>query len=104
MRPSIVGHLLGMRVTVIGATGNVGMAVMRRLAAEPEIDELVGVARRRPDVTLPKTTWETADISAKTDLVGLLKGSDAVVHLAWLIQPSRHESITRATNVEGSRR
>ena len=93
-----------MRVTVVGATGNVGMAVMRRLAAEPAIDELVGVARRRPDVALPKTTWETADISTRTDLVPLLRGSDAVVHLAWLIQPSRHEDVTRATNVEGSRR
>jgi nucleoside-diphosphate-sugar epimerase len=26
------------------------------------------------------------------------------VHLAWLIQPSRHESVTYAVNVEGSRR
>jgi UDP-glucose 4-epimerase len=92
-----------MRVTVIGATGNVGMAVMRRLAAEPDVTELIGVARRRPEVALPKTRWEIADIS-RADLVPLLRGSDAVIHLAWLIQPSRHESITRATNVDGSRR
>lgn len=93
-----------MRVTVIGATGNVGTALMRRLSAEPAVTELVGVARRRPELSLPKTRWETADISAKADLAPLLRGSDAVVHLAWLIQPSRHESVTRATNVDGSRR
>jgi nucleoside-diphosphate-sugar epimerase len=36
--------------------------------------------------------------------VPLLRGADAVVHLAWLIQPSRDERVTRATNVDGSRR
>lgn len=92
-----------MRVTVIGATGNVGMALMRRLAAEPAVDELVGVARRLADVQLPKTRWEAADVS-RDDLAPLVRGSDAVIHLAWLIQPSRHESVTRATNVDGSRR
>jgi UDP-glucose 4-epimerase len=92
-----------MRVTVIGATGNVGTAVMRRLAAEPAVSELVGVARRRPSLALPKTRWEAADIT-RSDLAPLLRGSDAVIHLAWLIQPSRHEGVTRATNVEGSRR
>jgi nucleoside-diphosphate-sugar epimerase len=31
-------------------------------------------------------------------------GADAVVHLAWLIQPSRDRATTYAVNVEGSRR
>jgi nucleoside-diphosphate-sugar epimerase len=34
----------------------------------------------------------------------LFSGADAVVHLAWLIQPSRDESVTRAVNVDGSAR
>jgi nucleoside-diphosphate-sugar epimerase len=92
-----------MRVTVTGATGNVGTAVMRRLAAEPAVTELVGVARRAPELGLPKTRWVAADVT-QADLVPLLRGSDAVIHLAWLIQPSRHEDVLRATNVEGSRR
>ncbi|MFL5846730.1 MAG: NAD-dependent epimerase/dehydratase family protein [Solirubrobacteraceae bacterium] len=104
MMSPIIGHPLGMRVTVIGATGNVGTALMRRLSAEPAVTELVGVSRRAPELSLPKTRWEQADISRGGDLVSLLRGSDAVVHLAWLIQPSRHEDVTRATNVEGSRR
>ena len=33
-----------------------------------------------------------------------MRGADAVVHLAWLIQPSRDESLTHAVNVDGSRR
>jgi UDP-glucose 4-epimerase len=91
------------RVVVIGASGNVGTAVLRALAAEERVREVVGVARRRPGTPAPKTTWATADI-ARDDLAGVLEGADCVVHLAWLIQPSRDESITHAVNVEGSAR
>ena len=38
-----------MRVVVIGATGNVGTAVLRALRDEEAVDEIVGVARRRRD-------------------------------------------------------
>jgi nucleoside-diphosphate-sugar epimerase len=92
-----------MRVVVIGATGNVGSALVRALAAEERVDEILGIARRRPDWPVAKTTWATADIS-RDDLTGLVQGADAVVHLAWLIQPSRDEAVLRATNVDGSRR
>src|ERR687886_1614175 len=98
------GRPLGMRVVVIGATGNVGTAVLRALEGETAVDEIVGVARRRPDTPPPaKTTWATADIS-RDELEPLLDGADCVVHLAWLIQPSRDKSITHATNVTGSAR
>ena len=92
-----------MRVTITGATGNVGTAVLRALGSDPAIDEIVGVARRRPQLELPKVRWVQADVS-RSDLGPAMEGADAVIHLAWLIQPSRDESVTRATNVDGSRR
>ncbi|HSD82171.1 MAG TPA: NAD-dependent epimerase/dehydratase family protein [Solirubrobacteraceae bacterium] len=92
-----------MRIAVTGATGNAGSALLRALADEPRVREVVGIARRRPAWEVAKTTWATADVS-RDDLSALLRGADAVVHLAWLIQPSRDEAVTRATNVDGSRR
>jgi nucleoside-diphosphate-sugar epimerase len=93
-----------MRVVVTGATGNVGTAVLRALRDEAAVDEIVGLARRLPAVDPPpKTTWARADVS-REDLEPLLRGADCVVHLAWLIQPSRDESVTYATNVKGSAR
>src|SRR3954453_1956900 len=92
-----------MRVVILGATGNVGTSLLRALEDEDRVDEVVGVARRRPALESPKVTWREADVCA-SDLVELLRGADAVVHLAWLIQPSRDESITHAVNVEGSQR
>ena len=92
-----------MRVVVIGATGNVGVRVVEALGRRDEVREIVGVARRRPGPQAPKTRWVTADIR-EADLVSLLRGADAVVHLAWMIQPGHDERVTSSTNVDGSRR
>jgi UDP-glucose 4-epimerase len=92
-----------MRVVVTGATGNVGTALLRALAREDAVTEIVGVARRLPRHAAPKTRWVQADV-AQDDLGPLLAGADAVVHLAWLIQPGRDETVTYATNVRGSAR
>jgi nucleoside-diphosphate-sugar epimerase len=92
-----------MRIVVIGATGNIGTSVVRALSADPTVDEIVGVARRRPALEIDKVRWVTADI-VTSDLLPILRGSDAIVLLAWRIQPSRDESVTHAVNVEGSAR
>lgn len=92
-----------MKVAVVGATGNVGSAVLRALGGEERVREVIGIARRRPNVELPKVQWRTADI-ARDDLEPVLADADAVIHLAWLIQPSRDERVLRAVNVDGSRR
>ena len=92
-----------MRVVVTGATGNVGTSVLRSLADEPAVDEIVGIARRLPGMQWPKTKFVQADV-VTDDLVSLFRGADAVVHLAWLIQPSRDEDKLHAVNVDGSER
>jgi nucleoside-diphosphate-sugar epimerase len=91
------------RVVVVGATGNVGTSVLHALAQEPAVSSVLGVARRLPSLSFPKTEWAAADI-VSDDLVPLFTGADAVVHLAWLIQPSRRLAVTRAVNVDGSAR
>jgi UDP-glucose 4-epimerase len=92
-----------MRVVVVGATGNVGTSLLRALGAAPEVDEVLGLARRLPELSWPKVEWARADVTS-ADLVPLFRGADAVVHLAWLIQPSRDRAALRATNVDGSAR
>jgi hypothetical protein len=96
------GSAADMRVVVVGATGNHGSSLVRRLARDPEVEGVVGIARRRPASPCRASRGRTADIT-KDDLAPLLRGADAVVHLGWLIQPGRDESTTHATNVEGSR-
>jgi nucleoside-diphosphate-sugar epimerase len=88
-------------VVVVGATGNVGTSVVEALAADPSVRSIVGVARRIPEWTPPKTEWTAADV-ADDDLVQTLRGADAVVHLAWLFQPTHVPATTWRTNVLGS--
>lgn len=92
-----------MRVVITGATGNVGTSLVLRLSADPEVSEIVGIARRVPAWSVPKVTWRAADV-VDADLTAHFAGADAVVHLAWAIQPSRQPSVLRAINVDGSQR
>ncbi|MEA2223040.1 MAG: hypothetical protein QOH83_1416, partial [Solirubrobacteraceae bacterium] len=92
-----------MRVVVTGATGNVGTSLLKALSADESVDEIVGIARRRPGISFPRTRWVCADV-ARDDLAQSFRGADVVVHLAWLIQPSHDRDKTRLVNVEGSRR
>jgi nucleoside-diphosphate-sugar epimerase len=92
-----------MRVVVFGATGNAGTSLLEVLAGESRVQEIVAVARRDPSRPLPRATFVTADISS-ADLAPIVRGADAVVHLAWLIQPGRDESATHRVNVTGTRR
>jgi nucleoside-diphosphate-sugar epimerase len=95
-----------MRVVITGASGNVGTALLRRLAAVAEYD-LVGISRRRPPQVAPYDTaeWHEIDIAAPhagDALQTAFRGADAVVHLAWLIQPSRDREAMRRTNQDGT--
>ncbi|MGH3975302.1 MAG: NAD-dependent epimerase/dehydratase family protein [Pseudonocardiaceae bacterium] len=92
-----------MRVAVTGATGNVGTSVLAALSDEPEVNEIIGIARRRPAHVVKKVRWVSADV-ATDDLVPAFAGADVVIHLAWLIQPSRDPRTTWLANVLGSSR
>ncbi|WP_103350803.1 NAD-dependent epimerase/dehydratase family protein [Amycolatopsis sp. CA-128772] len=86
-----------MRIVVTGATGNIGTGVVRALSGDPQVESVVGLARRPADGIV------TADVE-RDDLVPHFRGADAVVHLAWLFQPTRRPERTWRANVLGSMR
>jgi nucleoside-diphosphate-sugar epimerase len=96
-----------MRVVIVGATGNAGTALLRRLWPEADL-ELVGVARRIPEATdaYRNVEWHGLDVAAERAadrLAGVFRGADAVINLAWQIQPSHDPRRLFRTNVLGSR-
>lgn len=92
-----------MRVVVMGATGNVGTAVIDALAGTPEVTSIVGAARRRPTDDRVGVEWVAADVR-HDDLTALFRGADVVVHLAWLFQPTHRPLDTWRANVGGTAR
>lgn len=75
---------------------------------------MVGIARRMSDTSFSPYSaceWKSIDIAAASSesvaieqLAEVLAGVDAVIHLAWLIQPNSDRDLLRRVNVEGTRR
>src|SRR3954467_1857433 len=103
-------HLQGMTVAVTGASGNVGTALLRRLTAPTAgVAEIRALARRQPPDVAPwsNVRWHLADLggaASEAVLAEFLDGVDAVVHLAWALQPGRRPDDLRRVNGEGTRR
>lgn len=102
-----------MRIAVLGASGNLGTALLGRLRAGGEAS-VVGLVRRaprhRPPPPYDVAAWRPCDVAAAdgdrvvAELTDVFATADAVVHLAWAIQPSHDREAQRRTNVEGTRR
>lgn len=93
---------------ITGASGNVGTALLRALAARTDI-EIIGVTRRTPPPVPPYggVRWHQADLSedsADEVLDTAMSGVDAVVHLAWAFQPTRRPDYLHAIGVGGTAR
>ncbi len=100
---------------MVGASGNVGTALLRRLTGDETINSVVAVARRtpplRPAPPYDLAEWVSCDIGAEgpdrrvvEPLTRVFAGADAVVHLAWAVQPSHDRDRLHRTNVAGTRR
>ncbi|HEU5271445.1 MAG TPA: NAD-dependent epimerase/dehydratase family protein [Jatrophihabitans sp.] len=99
-----------MRIVITGATGNVGTALLHVLAEqEAGRHQVVGISRRPPPAAPPydQAEWLSADLATPESVEVLTEactGADAVVHLAWLIQPSYDRELLRRTNQGGTAR
>src|SRR4051795_1015920 len=102
------GHLQGRAVAVNGARGNVGTPLLRRLTGSGAA-EVRALARRKPPGVAPydEVRWhftDLGDVASERVLPEFLDGADALIHLAWALQPGRHPEALRRVNVEGTRR
>ncbi|WP_187292857.1 NAD-dependent epimerase/dehydratase family protein [Beutenbergia cavernae] len=111
-----------MRIVVVGGTGNVGTALLRAVRSPGPVTQLDVVSRRgpgrlasrggAPGAGTPRSAvvqHHRLDVAAAAPgspegerLVALLRGADAVVHLAWAHQPSHDAATLRRTNRRGT--
>jgi UDP-glucose 4-epimerase len=95
------------RIAVVGASGNVGTALLSRLASAPDVEDLTAIARRVPPAVPPydSARWVSCNVAAaeaRSTLEDAFHGADTIVQLAWTIQPSHDERYLRRINVGGS--
>jgi nucleoside-diphosphate-sugar epimerase len=89
-----------MRVLVTGATGPFGRAVSRRSIALGH--DVTAMARRAPSNPVPGVDFVAGDIQDAAAVRSAVAGSDAVVHLAWVVAPLKSEAETAAINLGGT--
>src|SRR3954454_23167457 len=95
---------MGFTVAITGPTGDIGRSVLRQLEDAPEVDRVIGMARRPFDPSelgLTKTEYRQGDILDADSLSALTEGADVLVHLAFIILGGRDE--THRINLEGTR-
>jgi nucleoside-diphosphate-sugar epimerase len=76
---------------------------MQVLRDDRSIAHVIGMARRLPPPGTLDIEWRQVNV-ATDDLRGHFQGIDAVIHLAWLVQPSRNPAFLHDVNVLGSAR
>lgn len=95
---------MGLTVAVTGPTGEIGKSAVRELGRAPQVDRIIGMARRPFDPAdhgWRKATYRQGDVLDPDAVRGLVEGADVVVHLAFIIFGSPEE--TREVNLRGSR-
>jgi nucleoside-diphosphate-sugar epimerase len=90
-----------MKLVVTGATGNIGTQLLELCSEDERITEVIAIQRRTPERSWAKTRFVSLDV-AGADLSGHFRGADAVVHLAWIFQPTHRPLETWRVNVGGS--
>ncbi len=91
-------------VAVTGPTGEIGRAFISALERMPEVDRVIGMARRPFDLAghgWEKTEYRRGDVLDREAVDELVNGADVVVHLAFAIVAG--DSQSREINLTGSR-
>ncbi len=94
----------GLTVAVTGPTGDIGRAAVRALEQAPEVERIIGMARRPfdpADLGWKRAEYRQGDVLDRESVDALVEGADVVVHLAFIILGDDEE--TREINVRGSR-
>lgn len=91
-------------IAITGVGGDLGGRVVRQLAAELDLDRIVGIDRSPPErVTAPRFSFLDAD-PGTADLREVLAGVDVVVHLGTTLEPVRDDAMVRTREVDAARR
>jgi UDP-glucose 4-epimerase len=95
---------MSLRIAITGPTGEIGVSTIEALESRPEVERIVGMARRPFDPIdrgWSKVEYRQGDILDRDAVDALVADVDVVVHLAFIIMGSREESAR--VNLAGTR-
>jgi UDP-glucose 4-epimerase len=95
---------VGITVAVTGPTGEIGIPAVTALEREPEVERILGMARRPFDPAArgwTRTEYRQGDILDSSAVDALVAEADVVIHLAFVIMGSHQQ--TGRINLAGAR-
>jgi len=93
-----------MKVAITGVAGYFGRKIMERLERNEEVEKVVGISRRKYDHSFSKLDYHRMDV--RSDKLGELFAEnevDAVVHLAFVLNPIHNKKEMRSIDIEGAK-
>jgi UDP-glucose 4-epimerase len=93
-----------MRYVITGGSGYIGGRLTELLVGRDETERIVILDVRPPDVPWPKTEYVRGDVRDRRAMRELLERErpDALVHLAFLLNPIRDEALMYDIDVNGT--
>ncbi len=92
-----------MRVAITGSSGYVGTNLVRRLASADWVEAVLGVDVRPPSFDYPASaTHVDHDVRRPLDKLFTDFAPDAVVHLAFVLEPGRNKAAIRQVDLAGT--
>lgn len=91
----------GLTVAVTGASGYIATRLVQLLCADDRVERVLGFDVRPSGFQADKYVFDLLDVRSPA-LQHRLEGVDAVLHLAFIMDPIKDESLMRDVNVNGS--
>lgn len=91
-----------MKLLITGVSGYLGGIVLRTLEVDPAVESIVGIDLRPPEIATGKLEFHSLDVRDPR-VRDVMAGSDAVLHMAFVLNEIRDKARTHDININGSR-
>ncbi|HHO57251.1 MAG TPA: NAD-dependent epimerase/dehydratase family protein, partial [Thermoplasmatales archaeon] len=97
-------HSLKMRIAITGAAGYFGRKIIERLHERDDVEYIFGISRREFRHSYEKLEYRRMDVR-ESELKKIFKEKeiDAVIHLAFVLNPIHNEREMHDININGAR-
>ncbi|RIK10951.1 MAG: NAD-dependent dehydratase [Acidobacteria bacterium] len=90
-----------MKIAITGVSGYLGQLLLKHLAEDDSVTEIVGIDMVEPGYSPPNLRFHRADIR-DPELAAFLDGVAVLVHLAFVFNPIHDENLMSDINVNGT--